>query len=351
MSKYSIMLNSADKLEESMLKGFRENVKAHSDDLSEQEIAKLDPQYFSFAENNLKEAEKTGYSNYSYWGSTLRMFFRNKMGITTFIVLIILIGFSLIQPFLPNQKPPTLIHNNPVTGMHFRNIPPFQGEFFFGTNQIGQDLWARIWSGTRTSLRIGFTVASINVAVGIIMGMIWGYVRKTEMFMTGLYNVLSNIPNLIVLILVSLILRASVMTIIIAMCVQGWLGVAHHIRNLTIILRDREYNLASRCLGTGVMKTIIRNLLPHMISVIMLRFALAIPNAITSEAFLAYLGLGIDVNVPTLGNLLNTGRGIMMAPNLRYQLFFPAAVLCIISISFYMMGNAFSDSADPKNHV
>jgi oligopeptide transport system permease protein len=352
------MMKSADKLGEAVVEEFRQKVKDLADDLNAQEVANIDTRYFSFVQNDMKEAERSGYSNYSYWGSTLRMFLKNKMGITTFFILIILIGFSLIQPFLPNQKLATYINQHSVlrsNGQYYdeqiRNHPPFNKEFWFGTNAIGQDLWARIWSGTRTSLRIGVTVAFINMIIGIFYGMIWGYVRKLDWLLTEFWNVINNIPNTIILILMSFILRPGVGPIIFAMCIYGWVGMARLIRNLTVIIRDREFNLASNCLGSGVFKIILRNLLPQMISIITLHFALAIPGAIGSEVFLAYLGLGLDVKTPSLGNLLNTGRGLMMAPTLRYQLFFPATILCIISVCFYLMGNAFSDSADPRNHV
>jgi len=358
MGKYSIMMKSADKLGEAVIEEFRQKVKDISDDLNGEEIANLDPQYFSFVQNNMKEAEKSGYSNYSYWGSTLRMFFKNKMGITTFCILVVLIGFALVQPLLPNQKSATYINLHSVlrsNGQYYdeqiRNYPPFNKEFWFGTNAIGQDLWARIWSGTRTSLRIGVTVAFLNVVIGIFYGMIWGYIRKVDWLFTEFWNVINNIPSTIILILVSFILRPGIGPIIFAMCIYGWVGMARLVRNLTVILRDREFNLASSCLGSGALKIIVRNLLPQMISVITLQFALAIPGAIGSEVFLAYLGLGLDVKTPSLGNLLNTGRGIMMAPTLRYQLFFPAVVLCVISVSFYLMGSAFADSADPRNHI
>jgi oligopeptide transport system permease protein len=135
------------------------------------------------------------------------------------------------------------------------------------------------------------------------------------------------------------------------MCATGWLGTALFVRNQIIIIRDREYNLASRCLGTPTRRIIIKNLLPYLVSVIMLRMALAIPDAIGSEVFLTYIGLGLPLDIPSLGNLINEGRVIMMVPSLRYQLIFPAVVLSLITISFYVMGNAFADAADPRNHV
>ena len=212
-------------------------------------------------------------------------------------------------------------------------------------------LWARIWAGTRTSLLIGLTVASWNAILGIIIGAIWGYVRKAERIVTEIYNVLDNIPNTIIMTLLAYMLRPSLKTMIIAMCATGWLGVARFVRTQVVIIRDREYNLASRCLGTPTSRIIARNVLPYLVSVIMLRFALAVPGAIGTEVFLTYIGLGLPLTIPSLGNLINQGRQLMTVPTLRYQLTYPAIVLSMITISFYIMGNAFSDAADPRNHV
>ena len=223
--------------------------------------------------------------------------------------------------------------------------------FWFGTNDVGQDLWARMWSGTRTSLLIGIIVALVEAVIGILAGLLWGYVRQLDFLFTELYNIINNIPSTIILVLATYVMRPGVLTLIIAMCITGWIGLARFIRNQVIIIRDRDFNLASRCLGTPTRRVIIKNLLPHMVSVVMLRMALAIPGAIGSEVFMAYIGLGLPINIPSLGNLVNKGRALMMAPTLRYQLVIPAVILSIITICFYLVGNAFSDAADPKNHV
>ena len=146
-------------------------------------------------------------------------------------------------------------------------------------------------------------------------------------------------------------MRPSVSTMIAAMCVTGWLPMARFVRNQIVIIRDREYNLASRCLGTPTERLIRKNLLPYLVSVIMLRIALAIPQAIGQEVFLTYIGLGLPVSIPSLGNLINEGRIVMMSASTRYQLLFPALVLSAVTVSFYVMGNAFADAADPRNHV
>lgn len=305
---------------------------------------------FQFAEYDEEEAKRGGYSNYSYWRSTWNVFIQNKLALFILILMSILLVFTIIQPYLPNQKPPTKIHINPETNLPLKNNPP-NSEFWFGTNSIGQDLWSRIWSGSRTSLLIGLTVGLWEAVVGITIGALWGYVRWLDRPITEIYNIINNIPKTIILILMTYIMRPGLKTMIIAICLTSWIDMARFVRNLTVIIRDREYNLASKCLGTPTRRIITRNLLPYLVSVIMLSIALSIPQTIGYEVFLTYIGLGLPVSIPSLGNLINEGRLLIMVASQRYQLIFPSIIISIITISFYMMGNVFSDAADPKNHV
>lgn len=301
------------------------------------------------AEHDGREAERAGYSNYSYWRSTFRIFLKNRLALFLLILLPSLLLFTFVQPFLPGQRPATEI-NFDAEGFPLRNIQP-DSEYWFGTNSIGQDLWARIWSGTRTSLLIGFLVGVVEMGMGILYGSAWGYLRKMDSPLTEIYNVLNNIPNTVILILMAYIFRPGFSTMVIAMSLTGWHKMARFIRNQIIIIRDREYNLASRCLGTGTGRIIYKNLLPYLVSVIMLQSALSIPLTIGWEVFLTYLGLGLPTSIPSLGNLVNDGRVLMMSPDLRYQLIFPTAILSVITISLYLLGNAFADASDPRNHV
>lgn len=304
---------------------------------------------FTFGGYNEDETEKTGFSNYSYWNSTLHAFLKNRMAFALLVMLMLLLAFTFVQPYLPGQYDPNLIIND-ASGIQLRNVPPGK-QFILGTNSIGQDLWARIWSGTRTSLFIGLSVALAEAVIGITVGVIWGYVRKADFILTEIYNIIDNIPNTIILILISYILKPSVKTLIFAMCLTGWIQMARFIRNQILIIRDRDYNVASRCLGTPAARIIVKNLLPYLVSVIMLRMALTIPAAIGNEVFITYIGLGLPVNIPSLGNLINEGRVLITSPALRYQLIYPTIILSFVTISFYIIGNAFSDAADPKNHI
>lgn len=305
---------------------------------------------FEFADYKASESEQTGFSNYSYWHSTFQAFCKNKMALVLVVVLAAILLFTIIQPYLPGQYDPNKVIIDPVTNMQYRNVAPNE-QFWLGTNAIGQDLWARIWAGTRTSICIGFAVALIEAIIGIFIGVVWGYMRQLDFILTEIYNVLDNIPNTIVLILISYMMKPSISTLIFGMCLTGWIQMARFIRNQIVIIRDRDYNTASRCFGTPTLQIMLKNLLPYLVSVIMLRMALTVPEAIGNEVFITYIGLGLPVEIPSLGNLINEGRALMMSASLRYQLIYPTIILSIVAIAFYIIGNAFSDAADPKNHI
>ena len=304
---------------------------------------------FTPAGFHAEQAEATASSNYSYWGSTFRAFFKNKAAVALLIALVAVVAFAFLQPYLPGQADPNLCAVDPVTGIQYRNIAPGQDDFIWGSNSIGQDLWARIWA--RTSLTIAFFVALIEAVVGITAGVLWGYVRGLDFLFTELYNIFDNIPTAIVLILISYVASPSIWTMILGMSIKGWIEMARFIRNQILIIRDRDYNVASRCIGTPTVRIVLRNLLPYLVSVIMLRMALTIPEAIGNEVFITYIGLGLSVETPSLGNLVNDGRKVMMQAGLRYQLLYPTLILSFVTIAFYLIGNAFSDAADPKNHL
>lgn len=303
---------------------------------------------FMEAEYDEAQAERIGYSNYSYWGSTLRVFLKSKVSVFILLFLAAILLFTFIQPYLPNQFDPYIVNNDP-NGKTMRNHAP-DSTFWFGTNALGQDLWSRIWQGTRTSLIIGLCAAATSMLLGMLMGCAWGYTRNFDWLFTEIYNLFDNIPYTILRMLLIYIMRPSISTMIIVMSLTGWLPMAKYIRNMILIYRDREFNLASRCLGTSSFRIITKNILPQLVSVIMLQTALAIPNAISSEVFLTYIGLGLPVQIPSLGNLVDEGRKVMLVEAQRYQLFFPMLMVSAITVSFYALGNAFADASDPRNH-
>ena len=299
-------------------------------------------QLFSFAEYRAQEAERTGYSNYSYWKSVWANFLKKKTAVILGIVFILLFIFTFVAGAIGKYD----IHMEPDP-LNRAYIAP-NSEYWFGTNGIGQDYWAQVWYATRTSILLAVLVSLGQIALGVIIGLIWGYVRKLDRFFTELYNLIDNIPTIIYMTLIALMLDKSVVTMGLAMVGFGWLATARNVRNLVFMYRDREYNLASRCLGTKLGRILFRNIFPYLVSVIILRLALAIPGTIAYETTLTYLGL-MDIMQPSLGMLLASARAVF--PNAAYTLWLPAAIVSIITVTFYLVGNAFSDACDPRNHV
>lgn len=298
---------------------------------------------FCFARHSLEDAEKTGYSDYSYWGSVLHNFFKKKSAVFMMVVFLAVVGFSYIALDIGKYDYADLKID---TALAFTEP---NSEFWFGTDNLGRDYWCQVWYATQISIRLAIIVVLGECTIGVIIGCIWGYVRKLDRFFTELYNVVDNIPMIIYMTLIAMVVGQSFMTMAVTMISLGWLKMARNVRNLVIIYRDREYNLASRCLGTPVRRILMKNILPYLVSVIILRLAISIPQTIALESTLSYLGLGLGIDTPSLGILLRNSRTDFL--NRPYLLVFPAVIVSVITITFYLVGNAFSDAADPKNHV
>ena len=298
---------------------------------------------FKVVEYSPEKAEMIGYSNYSYWKSGFHNFLKKKSAVALLIVFVALVVFSFVALVIGKYD-----YRNLVTDSSKGFIPP-NSEFWFGTDNLGRDYWSQVWYATQTSIKLACIVAIGECVLGVTIGLLWGYVRQLDRFFTELYNVIDNIPQIIYMTLIALMVGKSFTIMAVSLIAFGWLGMARNIRNLVMMYRDREYNLASRCLGTPTYRILLKNILPYLISVIILRVALSIPRTISMETTLSYLGLGLDINTPTLGILLRNARSYFL--NYPYLLVFPAVIVSVVTITFYLVGNAFSDAADPRNHV
>lgn len=298
---------------------------------------------FYFVDYSAEDAEKIGYSNYSYWGSVFQNFLKRKSAVFCVILFVALVAFSFIALAIGKFD-----YSNLTVDTSIKFTSP-NAEFWFGTDNVGRDYWCQVWYAAQISIRLALIVALGESIVGIIIGLLWGYVRQLDRFFTELYNLIYNIPTIIYMLLIALLIGQSFTIMAVSLIATHWLNMARRVRNMVFMYRDREYNLASRCLGTPLWRVLTKNILPYMISVILLRMALSIPGTISLESTLSYLGLGLDSKTPTLGILLREARLYFL--DYPYLLIFPAIIVSIISISFYIMGNAFSDAADPRNHV
>ena len=305
----------------------------------------IDKSLFTFAAFDEMESEHIAAPRYSYWKSVWKTFFKNKFTVAVAALLIIVVAFALIQPTQSGYSP---INTPNINNAELKFLKP-SAEHIFGTDHVGNEVFDAVWAGARNSIIISFVCTAINMIVGIPVGALWGFSKKMDKWMIEVYNIISNVPFLLLAMILSYVLGAGMRSLIITMTCTEWIYVAYFIRTQVMIIRDREYNLASRCLGTSIGRILVKNILPYLISVIILRLALSIPGTIAMESTLSYLGIGLGIETPSLGILLRNARMYFM--DYPYLLVFPAVIVSVISVTFYLVGNAFSDAADPRNHV
>jgi oligopeptide transport system permease protein len=222
-------------------------------------------------------------------------------------------------------------------------------QWILGSGASGQSTFNAIWYGASISLSLALVCAAINMTVGVAVGAIWGFSRKVDRFMTEVYNVVANVPYILLISVIVLILSANFWTMVFALTVTGWIGIAYFIRTQVIIIRDREYNLASRCLGTPLWRIATKNILPFMTSVIVTLAATEIPSYISYEVFLSFIGMGLgDMS---LGKLIETSQNAMLTPGWELEFWSPVAVASIIAVVLYVVGQNLGDASDPRTHL
>ncbi|MBR2802004.1 MAG: ABC transporter permease [Erysipelotrichaceae bacterium] len=300
---------------------------------------------FEFADFDETKSEHIAAPRYSYWGSVWKTFFRDRFTVFVSILLLFLICFAMIQPMISGYDP--LVAPN-VNNPSMRLQAP-SAQYIFGTDNVGNSVFDAVWAGTRNSIIVSFVCTFINMVIGIAVGAVWGFSKRLDRIMIEVYNVLSNIPYLLLAMILQYILGAGFKPLIITMCCTDWIFVAYFIRTQVMIIRDREYNLASKCLGTSTGTMITKNILPYLISVIMTYISRTIPSYISAEVFLSYMGLGLGAKNASLGKLISQYTSYMNS--YPHMFWIPVFILALISISLYIVGQKLSDAADPRTHM
>lgn len=338
-----------------------------------EEMKNLSPDMFQPAQGSgLDDKEKIVAPSLNFFQDSWRRLKKNKAAVVSLFVLIIMIGLSIaapvISPHNPNKQtvayanlPPRIpgVNINGLNGTSKvgntdqrvdkykqKNVPD-NVNYYFGTDGLGRDLLSRILAGTRVSLIIAFVAAFFDLTIGVSYGLISGMSGgRIDNAMQRVLEVISGIPNIVVLILMLLVLQPGIASIVIAMAITGWITMARVVRAQTLKLKNQEYILAAKTLGESNFKIAVKHLIPNLSGVIIINTMFTIPAAIFFEAFLSFIGIGIPAPQASLGTLLSDGyKTFRFLPHLMW---YPAAVMCILMISFNLLADGLRDAFDPK---
>ncbi len=278
----------------------------------------------------------------NFWKDAWRRFKMNKIAV---IALIVLIGLVLMCVFAPMLSP----YDYEVIS-DARNEDP-SAAHWFGTDRLGRDMWTRVWMGGRVSIIIGLTGALISMTLGCIYGGIAAYFGGlVDTIMMRIVEVLIAVPYLIVVILMSVVFQDTDMpaigTLLLAMCITGWCGTARFVRSEMLRIKSEEFTLAAQLLGVSPWKIVIRHFIPNTISIIIVNITFSIPGYIFSEAFLSYLGLGMQPPETSWGALASAAQSqFTFYP---YLLFWPVLMIALTMLCFTLIGEGLRDALDPK---
>lgn len=368
-----------------------------------EELLNIAPEQFEIIEREAKIVDADFRTeSVSYGKDVLRRFLRDRVTVTAAVIILVIVAMALIGP---NISPYTYLEQN----REMQNMPPripvlenigicdgtrvlnikkssmeeygpyikeslgetttssafgtstmyrvkvdmyaYKGipdqYFWFGSDVLGRDIFARLWQGTRISLILALVVVAVNLSVGLIVGAICGYYGGwIDMVIQRLMDIIWNIPSLPLTILLIMLFGSGLLPLALAFCLTGWMGTANSVRMQFYRYKGREYVLASRTMGASDMRLMFRHILPNAIGTLITSCALSVPGVVFQEAGLAYLGLGIQAPNPSIGMMLSDGQKVLL--DYPSQLVFPGVVIVLLMLAFNLLGNGLRDVFNPS---
>lgn len=295
---------------------------------------------FTFVPASSKNTETILREGLTFQQDSWRKLKQNKLSLMGLVFILLICLFAIFTPIVSQFD---VFSNN----LSMTNMPPSKLHWF-GTDQLGRDLFVRVMFGARYSLAIGFVASILNLFIGIVYGGISGYLGgKVDMLMMRIVDIIYSIPMTIYVILIMVIFeKGGFFNMIIALAISYWIGMARIVRGEILSLKQQEYILAAKTIGASNKRILFKHLIPNTMGSIIVTLTLQIPSAIFTEAFLSFIGLGISPPAASWGTLANDALGgFRLYP---YQLLFPTLAICLTILSFNMLGDGLRDALDPK---
>lgn len=334
---------------------------------------------FKLASEDEKRQKEVMSESTTFFKDGMKKLMRNPLAVGSIIVLAVLILTIIVAPMI---MPYGYEEINNIDGRRDRtasNLGPFQyseteqqwmeetGEsrfpHIFGTDSLGRDYFMRVIYGTRVSLLVGFFASILVMIIGVLYGSVAGYAGgKVDLIMMRICDIIYSLPDLLMVILLSVVLDetlgkaiegtvfasvgSNMLALFIVFALLYWVGMARLVRGQILTVKENEYVLAARTIGTKPSRILRKHILPNCLSVIIISVALQVPSAIFTESYLSFLGLGVSAPMPSLGSLANSARGALTS--YPHQLVFPAVMICLIVLAFNLLGDGLRDAFDPK---
>ena len=296
-------------------------------------------EYFDPLPQEERDAQFVAMESKSFARNVWESFSRNRLALVGLILLALLVCAAIFGPMLspyPYDGMDAMSRNQSSTAAHW-----------FGTDQMGRDVFTRVLYGTRVSLLVGFASTALNLVIGVLYGSIAGYVGgRVDMVMMRIVDVIYAVPAMIYMILLMLIFGSNIYSVMLGICVNGWINMARIVRSQVMSLKEQEFSVAAFVIGASRKRILFRHLLLNSLGPIIVTVTLMIPQAIFTEAFLSFIGIGISAPMASLGTLAQDAKMLMNVYPM--QMVWPVLVICIVIFSLNFIGEGLETALNPR---
>lgn len=277
------------------------------------------------------------------WNTAATLGRRNVLASIGMVLVVVFVLFALFAPWIAPQNPSNI-------DLPSRLQPP-SGAHWFGTDELGRDIFSRVIYGARISMLVGSSVVAGSLLLGLILGSIAGYYGglADRVFNVVVMNAFLSFPGILLAIAFVAFLGPGIFNLILALCIGGWVGYARLVRAQVLAVKEKEFVEAARALGASDWRIVTRHILPNIIQPVIVQASIGMAGAVLAEATMSFLGLGVPPPTASWGSMLNDGRAHLFdAP---YLVLFPALAVMLAVLSFNFIGDALRDYMDPRSRI
>lgn len=309
--------------------------------MNQNAVYELSDDMFEKLSDSEKNNEFIAVQPKTYFQDAWAHFKKNKLALVSLCFLLVMVALAILVPLLS----PYTYDGQDLT---LRNDPPSLSHPL-GTDKFGRDIFVRLMYGARISLSVGFAAAFINLFLGVVYGGVCGYFGgKLDMVLMRIADIIYSIPSMLYVIMVMLIFGSNIFSVLLALSVSGWIGMARQVRTQVMSLKEREYAQAARVMGASHRRILFKHLITNSIGPIIVNTTLMVPQAIFTEAFLAFVGIGISIPQSSWGTMANEARSLIQSYPI--QMLWPVLAISLTMLSLNFIGDGLNEALDPRKH-